>query len=94
EPCAMCFGALPWSGIRKLVFGATDADARAVGFDEGEKTANWIEALEKRGIAVTAEVCRQEAGEVLREYAKKGGVIYNGRAEGASPDTGEGAGKG
>ncbi|MDQ6996724.1 MAG: nucleoside deaminase, partial [Mariprofundus sp.] len=35
EPCAMCFGAIPWSGIRHLVCAAGDADARAIGFDEG-----------------------------------------------------------
>src|SRR5215210_6097885 len=26
EPCAMCFGATPWSGVRKLVCGARDED--------------------------------------------------------------------
>ena len=36
EPCAMCLGAVPWSGVRRLVCGATDADAREVGFDEGD----------------------------------------------------------
>ncbi|HEX5974432.1 MAG TPA: nucleoside deaminase, partial [Rubrobacteraceae bacterium] len=35
EPCAMCFGAIPWSGVRGLLCGARDEDARAVGFDEG-----------------------------------------------------------
>ncbi|MBN1576627.1 MAG: nucleoside deaminase [Chitinispirillaceae bacterium] len=89
EPCAMCSGALPWSGIRKLVFGATDADARAIGFDEGAKMTTWVDALEQRGIAVTAEVCRKEAGEVLREYAQRHGVIYNGRVEEKSPNRGD-----
>jgi tRNA(Arg) A34 adenosine deaminase TadA len=37
EPCAMCFGAVPWSGVQQLVCGARDEDARAVGFDEGPK---------------------------------------------------------
>jgi len=28
EPCAMCFGAIPWSGVTRLECGARDEDAR------------------------------------------------------------------
>jgi len=77
EPCAMCFGALPWSGISRLVCGARDGDARAIGFDEGPKMPAWQEALENRGISVVRDVLRQEAAEVLRKYAAAGGTIYN-----------------
>jgi len=79
EPCAMCFGAIPWSGIRHLVCGARDADARAIGFDEGPKMADWKEALESRGITVETDICRQEAADILQLYASGDGVIYNGR---------------
>ena len=61
EPCAMCFGAIPWSGITRLVCGARDEDARSIGFDEGPKLPNWQEALEKRGILVSRDVLRGEA---------------------------------
>jgi tRNA(Arg) A34 adenosine deaminase TadA len=77
EPCAMCFGAVPWSGVRRLVCGARDEDARAIGFDEGPKLADWAGALAARGIAVVRDVLRDEAAAVLREYAESGGVIYN-----------------
>lgn len=77
EPCAMCFGAVPWSGVSRLVCGARDEDARSIGFDEGPKLANWVEALEERGIAVVRDVLREEAAAVLREYAEAGGTIYN-----------------
>jgi tRNA(Arg) A34 adenosine deaminase TadA len=79
EPCAMCFGAVPWSGVRRLVCGARDEDARAVGFDEGPKLANWKSALEERGIEVVRDVLREEAADVLRSYQSSGGLIYNGR---------------
>ena len=79
EPCAMCFGAVPWSGVRRLVCGARDADARAVGFDEGPKLDNWQAALEERGIEVVQDVLREEAADVLRAYQSGGGLIYNGR---------------
>lgn len=79
EPCAMCLGATPWSGVRHLVCGARDEDARAVGFDEGVKPALWVGALEDRGITVERDVLREEAAGVLREYAERGGEIYNSR---------------
>ncbi len=77
EPCAMCFGAVPWSGVQQLVCGARDEDARAIGFDEGPKLPDWVSALNSRGITVQCDVLREEAAAVLREYVAAGGVIYN-----------------
>ena len=76
-PCAMCLGAVPWSGIRRLVCGAADEDARAIGFDEGAKVEDWTGELEKRGIEVITGFLRSEAVGVLTMYKGKGGVIYN-----------------
>ncbi|MEW6637298.1 MAG: nucleoside deaminase [Actinomycetota bacterium] len=79
EPCIQCFGATTWSGVRRLVCGARDEDARAIGFDEGPKLPDWVEALERLGIAVARDVCREEAAAVLGLYAEDGGRIYNAR---------------
>jgi len=79
EPCAMCFGAIPWSGISSLLCGATDQDAREIGFDEGPRHPQWGEELERRGIRVRTQVCRDMARQVLQDYAKDSGTIYNGR---------------
>jgi tRNA(Arg) A34 adenosine deaminase TadA len=85
EPCAMCFGALPWSGVQRLVCGARDEDARAIGFDEGPKMIDWVTALNDRGIEVVRDVLRTDAVAVLQHYAATGGTIYNaGRPRGAS----------
>ncbi|MEK7702818.1 MAG: nucleoside deaminase [Nitrospirota bacterium] len=78
EPCAMCFGAIPWAGISQVVTAATDADIRAIGFHEGAKVSDWKSALLARQIAVITEINRNEACAVLNEYAESGGVIYNG----------------
>ncbi len=76
EPCAMCMGAIPWSGVDRVVCAATDADVRAIGFDEGDKPADWLGAYRRRGIAVQTGVLRSEAVAVLRDYRASGGVIY------------------
>jgi tRNA(Arg) A34 adenosine deaminase TadA len=79
EPCAMCLGAIPWSGVRYLICGATGEDVTGIGFDEGAKPAGWQQELEERGIAVVQNVCRAEAAAVLKRYAEQGGMIYNAR---------------
>jgi len=85
EPCAMCFGAVPWSGVRRLVCGARDEDARAIGFDEGPKLDDWVKALNNRGIEVLRDVLREEVSVVLREYVAAGGTIYNSGGLGEHP---------
>jgi len=77
EPCAMCYGAVPWSGVKRLVCGARKEDAEAAGFDEGDKPEGWRESLAGRGIEVTCDVRRDEAAEVFEHYRKNAGVIYN-----------------
>lgn len=79
EPCAMCFGAVPWSGITSLICGARREDAEAAGFDEGDKPENWTATLEQRGIAVQMDVLREDAARVLRDYAAAAGTIYHPR---------------
>ncbi len=78
EPCAMCLGALPWSGITHLVCGVRDEAIRTIGFDEGHKPDDWVEALGRRGIAVTRDVLGAEALGILQAYVDGGGLIYNG----------------
>jgi tRNA(Arg) A34 adenosine deaminase TadA len=76
EPCAMCYGALPWSGIRRLAYGATREDVQSIGFDEGDKPADWAQALEARGIEVVPALLRAEAREALEQYRRRDGTIY------------------
>lgn len=77
EPCAMCFGAVPWSGVSSLLCAASKARAEAAGFDEGEKPADWKQALQARGIDVVTGLLQEEAAEVFRLYRSSGGLIYN-----------------
>jgi tRNA(Arg) A34 adenosine deaminase TadA len=79
EPCAMCFGAIPWSGVRRVIAGARDSDARNIGFDEGPKMKDWKSELEKRGIAILCDISREAAAQVLLNYSLQGGIIYNSR---------------
>ena len=77
EPCAMCFGAVPWSGVSSLLCGARREDAEDCGFDEGDKPDDWHRKLEARGIRTEVDILRDEAVAVLRRYVHSDGTIYN-----------------
>jgi len=77
EPCAMCLGAIPWSGVSRVVTAASENDARQIGFDEGSKPADWKKSLNDRGIEVIDNVEAQTAKEVLKLYIQQNGPIYN-----------------
>lgn len=77
EPCAMCLGATLWSGVKRLVCGATRSDATCLGFDEGPVFNASYEYLAHAGIEIAREVCRAEARAVLELYRSKSGPIYN-----------------
>jgi tRNA(Arg) A34 adenosine deaminase TadA len=78
EPCAMCLGAILWSGVKRVVCGAHRDDATRLNFEEGPVFPESYRYLADRGIEVVREVCRAEAREVLELYRKNSGRIYNG----------------
>lgn len=70
-PCAMCLGATGWANFKRIICGAREEDARAIGFDEGEKPENW-----QTKFNIVEDVLRDESIEVLKTYKKNGGEIY------------------
>lgn len=80
RPCAMCYGATIWSGVRSLVIAGSDAALEEItGFDEGPMPADWVGELEKRGIEVTDNLLRDEAIAVFHDFAASDALVYNGR---------------
>ena len=78
EPCAMCLGATLWSGVARVVCGATGDDARELGFDEGPVFHQSYEYLKARGVEFVHSVRRAEARAVLELYRERCGPVYNG----------------
>lgn len=79
-PCAMCFGATCWSGIRSLVIAGSGPELEQItGFDEGPIHPEWERELAKRGITLTNNVLREEALAVYRDFAASGSLVYNAR---------------
>lgn len=78
EPCAMCLGAILWSGVRRVVFAARRDDAEHLGFDEGPVFPETFAYLRRRGVRVEGGPLRRQARQVLERYRALGGPIYNG----------------
>jgi tRNA(Arg) A34 adenosine deaminase TadA len=88
RPCAQCYGATLWSGVRRLVIAGEGPELEALtGFDEGPMREDWAEQLRRRGIEVVSDVLREEALEVFAGYRRivdeRGLTVYN--ARGAAP---------
>jgi tRNA(Arg) A34 adenosine deaminase TadA len=77
QPCCQCYGAIVWGGIDRLLIGARAGDVMTLtDFDEGPLPDDWIGELTRRDIAVTVDMLRASACEVLRAYAASGGRRY------------------
>lgn len=80
RPCAMCYGATLWSGIRSLVIAGSGPELEAItGFDEGPIHPEWDEELAKRGVELTNNILTEEALQVYRDFASSGALVYNAR---------------
>lgn len=77
DPCAMCLGAVLWSGVRQLTCGAGRDDAMSISFEEGPVFPESFAYLERCGIRIVRNFLRDEAKSVLTLYAERGGAIYN-----------------
>jgi tRNA(Arg) A34 adenosine deaminase TadA len=80
RPCAMCYGAVIWSGVRSLVIAGSGPELEELtGFDEGPMPADWAGELQKRGIEVVDGVLRDEACRVFAAFGASNAHIYNAR---------------
>ncbi len=76
-PCAMCLGAVHWSGVSRVLAGATRDDAAEIGFDEGPVFPESIAYLERNGVEFVQGIARASARLVLQRYFSLGRSLYN-----------------
>lgn len=80
RPCAMCFGATLWSGIRSLVIAGSGPQLEHItGFDEGPVHPDWENELARRSIELKNNVLTEEALQVYRDFAASQKFVYNSR---------------
>jgi tRNA(Arg) A34 adenosine deaminase TadA len=68
EPCPMCFSAIHWAKIDRVVFGARIADARAAGFSELSISNEDMKRLGGSPLEIHAELLREPAAILFQEW--------------------------
>lgn len=87
RPCAMCYGAVLWSGVRSLVIAGAGPELEQItGFDEGPIHPEWRQELAKRGIELVEDVLRAEALAAYRDFAAANRLVYNARQGGVNSE--------
>lgn len=76
EPCPMCFAAIHWARIRRIVYGASIADAQAYGFNELAIPNTQLASLGRMEVELVPDFLRQEAIELYRYWQQRGGKTY------------------
>ncbi len=76
EPCPMCFSAIHWSRIERIVYGANIADAQSFGFNELIVTNEQLIELGKLSMQLTPGFMRDEAIELFKLWQQRGGQTY------------------
>lgn len=68
EPCFMCCGAMVWTHLGRLVYGASDMDLCSILGVQGSECCKLVFGNSGNDIQVTSGVLRKESLQVLRSY--------------------------
>lgn len=76
EPCPMCFSAIHWANIDRIVYGATIGDAARCGFRELPISNRSMKELGGAHVEVDGPHLREEAVAVFEAFVSGGGRTY------------------
>lgn len=68
EPCPMCFAAIHWAKIERIVYGASIADAKSFGFRELEIANQQMKTLGQSSVEIVGGVMQDQAIELFRTW--------------------------
>ena len=76
EPCPMCFSAIHWARIKKVVYGADISDAKAAGLNEMDVSDKTLNDMTGKKINLIPGVLRDESLLLFREWSNANGEKY------------------
>ncbi|MDI6737632.1 MAG: nucleoside deaminase [Nanoarchaeota archaeon] len=76
EPCPMCYSAVHWARIKKIVYGASIADAKKAGFNELQISDKTMKRLAKDKIGIESGLLKKECVELFKIWKKHKGKAY------------------
>lgn len=72
EPCPMCFSAIHWAKIERIVYGASIADAQAAGFNELTIANTLMKAEGQSPVKIDSGCLREECALLFEEWKNAG----------------------
>lgn len=76
EPCPMCFSAIHWARISRIVYGTNISDVKALGFSELTVSNMQMKKLGKSKVLIQSDFMRKECKELLDFWKNKKGKTY------------------
>ena len=76
EPCPMCFAAIYWSRIKRVVYAANGADAAAAGFDDSRIASEICLPYNQRSISVERHHCENSLDSFMLWKKKSDKIEY------------------
>ena len=71
EPCPMCFSAIHWARIAKMIFGTTIADVQKRGFHELSIPSREMKRKGKSPVSIKAGFMKKECLALLADWDRK-----------------------
>lgn len=71
EPCPMCFTAIHWARISRIVYGADITDAERFGFNELKITNHLLKELGLSNVEIVPDFMKNQCVEVFEYWASK-----------------------
>jgi guanine deaminase len=69
EPCPMCFGAIHWARIDRIIYGTGVPDADKIGFNELKLRAHRLQHSGKSTVAIVRGFMYKECKKLFDEWA-------------------------
>lgn len=76
EPCPMCFAAIHWAGIDRIVYGSRIADVARLGFRELRVSNRTLRRLGGGTVRIVGGLLGEECRGLLREWERLGLPVY------------------
>jgi tRNA(Arg) A34 adenosine deaminase TadA len=76
EPCPMCFTAIHWARIKKIICGARIEDAKKYGFNELTVSNHTMKKDGNSKVEIVSDFMRSENLELFEYWHRKNGKTY------------------
>jgi tRNA(Arg) A34 adenosine deaminase TadA len=71
EPCPMCFAAIHWARIEKVIYGARISDAKKTGFNELTVSNRQMKSIGGSPVSIVSNFLREECVPLFEEWAAR-----------------------